>query len=146
MPSNINEFTATVNAWAAKHQSGQSMDVIMRKLTLDGLLGVTNYTPVDTGYARFNWQVSMGAPVEKTVGTPESEYPELQSERVGRGAVVHKVPGRGTVPKWGVIYIANNVEYIEYLNNGTPRMPAQLMIERTEADLLAELAKPTGHK
>ena len=145
--TNLAQFNKTVNAWSAMHASGKSMNVILRKLTLDALVGVSNYTPVDTGYCRFNWLVSVNRPTSEVKGGKrDSKVTYGDAGHVGRGSVAGKVPKSGQLGKFPQVYVQNNVEYSEPLNNGTPLTKGNQMVERTLHDLIADLSMTTGAK
>ena len=86
--------------------------IVARKLALDIFGDVLARTPVDTGRARSNWKVSIGAP----------DFTELETLGNGIGAdglqvlqARHILQGfRGNA----VIYITNGLPYIERLNEG----------------------------
>ena len=130
--SNVAQFNAEIQAWSKVHLSGASMSVIVRKLLLDGLVGVTNYTPVKTGYLRFNWTVTVGSPSDEKFGTEVGGdalvYPNPQN--------LEKEASKVKASGFNIHYIQNNVQYAEPVNNGTPRMEAHLMVERAMGDLI----------
>lgn len=77
-------------------------------------------TPVQTGHARSNWIPSIGSPYPSVVGS--------------RDAVDYSVQQQGLASlesyklDQGNIYVANNVDYIEDLNQGTsPQAPAEFV-------------------
>lgn len=65
---------------------------------------LTESTPIDTGWARSNWQMVVGAPASGVVGSPENpgSPPMVTSYKLGQGP----------------INITNNVPYIQRLNDG----------------------------
>ena len=141
--SNLPEFNARVDAWAARHATGLSLGVIQRKLVLDAMTGVVNYTPVDTGYCRFNWQVSATSPEESVRGVEGEELPAYQPEEVPSMNHIDEVSSETAhLPRFGIVWVVNNVNYASHLNDGTARIEAHQMVERTLTDLLAELATP----
>lgn len=77
-------------------------------------------TPVDTGRARSNWIVSLGAPVL------DAREPYAPGEKLGKGerrnaqAAIEQGTVRIALSKPGQdIYISNNVDYIGRLNDGS---------------------------
>ena len=125
--SNVAQFNADILAWSKFHLTGGSMEIVVRKLLFDGLLGVTHYTPVDTGYLRYNWTVSVGKPTREKFGNEGSRYTSPQNlQRESRKAEIG----------FNIYYIQNNVKYAEPVNDGTPRMEAHLMVERAMGDLI----------
>lgn len=69
---------------------------------------ITLATPVDTGRARANWQVSLGAP----------ELAQRNETDKGGGATIAR--NRSVIDGFqgGKIYLSNNVPYIGRLNEG----------------------------
>lgn len=91
--------------------------------------GLLQLTPVDTGRAVGNWQVSIGAPStetgDKTFGSGGS----------GKGAAEAYASRRGVAKISGVqlgqsIWICNNLPYIVVLNDGAENRTAHHMLER----------------
>ena len=107
-------------------------DGIIQKLTLDGFNNLVRLTPVDTGFLRSRWAVSVNTPpTTQTVGHPgEGTYAVSQMPRVK--------------PQWGDrVYLYNNVEYAYYQEHGTSRNRAQPMVEPTYRYLLNEANRLT---
>lgn len=73
-------------------------------LSLEIHAELTESTPIDTGWARSNWQMAVGTPATGVVGSPGSpgSPPLVTSYRLGQGP----------------INITNNVPYIQVLNDG----------------------------
>lgn len=68
-------------------------------------------TPVDTGRARGNWQVSVDSPITS---------PIERLDRTGQAAIKDGIQRANTYRGNGqVIYITNNVPYIGALNDGS---------------------------
>ena len=89
---------------------------MMRRVALDIDSALVLTTPVDTGRARSNWQVSIGKTAFGTVDQPMSP-----SEAIGNAkAELSKL--RDSDDK---IHITNNLPYIQRLNEGwSPQQPA----------------------
>jgi hypothetical protein len=74
-----------------------------------------NTTPVDTGFARNNWLASVGVPRRDTIK--------------GTSTSLARVTGRDTEDK--KLYLTNNVQYINALNNGrSKQQPIPGFIDR----------------
>lgn len=82
---------------------------IQRKILLTGLAGVIQKTPVDTGRAKGNWQVTQDAPAASTVETLDKSG----ASTINRGASKIR-----TLPPYCRAYITNNLRYIEVLEYG----------------------------
>ncbi len=126
------------------------LDTVVRKSTLEVFKGVVLKTPVDTGRARGNWNVSAGAPDTSTT----------QSANAARGiAEAQKALG---LPAGGVVYLANSLpyarvlEYGEYPNppkkgkgktaGGFSRQAPQGMVRLTAIEFDAHVRKVIGEK
>lgn len=99
----------------------QNADRIVRKcaLALDAALVMA--TPVDTGRARSNWQVSLDTPV---TGTVEPYSPGKDGSTSGPNAQAAIDQGKATIGSYkggganSSINITNNLAYIGKLNEG----------------------------
>lgn len=132
---NAEAFNAAVAAFAAHHVSGASIREIQQKIALDALAKLTLYSPVDTGYLRFNWQLTVGQPAAGTKGEEGGEYPDAKAGLLDP----EEERAVSELPPFAVVFVTNNAEYAEFVNNGTDRMRAHLMLERTVSDLTEEL-------
>jgi hypothetical protein len=109
-------------------------DILLRKVALAVDAAVVLATPVDTGRARSNWQVELGAAPEG-VREPFSEGaegstagPNAQAAIAAGQAVIAQA--RGT----DVIHITNNLTYIAALNDGSSaQAPAGFVEEAVHA-------------
>lgn len=81
-------------------------------LALEGHRTIVMLTPVDTGRARANWQVSVGTPAEGFV----EAFDAGGSATIARGA---GIIAEASDP-YSMIWIHNGVPYVMYLNDGTP--------------------------
>lgn len=87
----------------------QNADALTRKVALAVDSAVVIATPVDTGRARSNWQVNIGAPAD---GTREA------LDTSGQAAIAQ---GQTEIAKYkggSAIHITNNLPYIGRLNDG----------------------------
>jgi len=88
----------------------------LRKVGGQALAGVVNKTPVDTGRARGGWQVGInGAPEGDTGRLAEGK----KGDAGGNPVIADGIGEMNKVPAFGAIHIANNVEYIGRLENGS---------------------------
>lgn len=90
-------------------------DVVVRKVALQVYAGVTKKTPVDTGRARANWNMSVGS-VDYSV--------DEEATKVQRPALK-----KGDGEK--AIYITNNLPYIQVLEEGSSTQAPNGMVEVT---------------
>jgi len=101
-------------------QVEEGVNKIVRKVALVCDRELVLETPVDTGRARSNWQVSLGSP-----NTSERE-PYAPGEKLGQsegqnaaGALAQGQERIGARKSEQDIYIQNNVDYIGRLNDGS---------------------------
>lgn len=94
---------------------------VRRGVTLKLFNSVILDTPVDTGRARANWQVSEAEPKQETVD---------RVDKSGRGpmaeveAVTNKSDGDVS------LFLSNNLPYIEGLENGTSKKAPEGMVRK----------------
>lgn len=103
-------------------------DRVTRKCALAIDSAVVLATPVDTGRARANWQVSVNTPITTARG-PYS--PGKEGSTGGANAQAAIDQGKAAIASYkggspnSAIYLANNLSYIGKLNNGSSKqMPA----------------------
>jgi hypothetical protein len=122
------EFQARMNLQARSLASG--VDRLVRRVVLAADEAAVTATPVDTGRARANWIVSIGSPSAEVVnpitsgqpgsGAREAANTQAALDQAGDLLFLRR-PGQSVV-------IANNVEYITYLNDGTSRQAPHGML------------------
>jgi len=89
---------------------------------------IVQKTPVDTGRARSNWLASIGSPATGTVGASPSLT--VQARRVFNNK---------SVPFGTNLYIANNLPYIERLNQGYSKQAPMHFVEMAIQEVKNEL-------
>lgn len=103
---------------------------MLREAALRVLTQVVISTPVDTGRARGNWQVSVGSPISAEI---------KRLDKVGNSTIAAGNTTIGTARSGDTIWIANNVPYIGRLNDGySSQAPAnfvELAIQRAQAGI-----------
>lgn len=99
---------------------------LQRKIALQALQGLVLKTPVDTGRARANWQVTLDEPAG---GTLEATDPS------GGGTIAGGAATIGAVEPYGSIWITNNLPYIEELEDGHSDQAPNGMLAVTLAEL-----------
>lgn len=92
-------------------------DIAVRKISFELYTKITRRTPVDTGRARANWNISVGKPDYSTTSSVKVKPPLLNK---GEGA----------------IYITNNLPYISALELGhSKQSPPHAMVRRSLAEI-----------
>ena len=88
---------------------------------------LTQMTPVDTGRLKGNWQFTVGDPAEGAIDRI-SGSPVGTADGASQADVLTRMPG-WKPGNW--IWFHNGVPYAKHVNDGTPKVPARLMVERT---------------
>lgn len=138
---NLRQFSAGLDKWAKQiddkailFQKKVAFLVLGAAIQLPGgaiamQSGLLQLTPVDTGRAVGNWQVSIGAPSgevgDKTFGSKGSGKDAAEAYASRRAAA--KISG---VRLGQSIWICNNLPYIVVLNDGAENRTAHHMLER----------------
>jgi hypothetical protein len=129
---NITELKADLPAIATK--INKSVDTVMRYASMTLYGEIIQGNPVDTGFSRANWNISLNEP----------NY----SVRGARNANASYSPQPAVVPENRQllpIYIANGVNYVVFLEEGhskqAPNGFIRIAVERVKAQLDQFLAK-----
>lgn len=81
-------------------------------------------TPVDTGRARGNWQTSIGSPIYKET---------TRLDPAGVAEISKAKSLLATKPIGATVYITNNLDYIESLNDGSSAQAPAGFVQRAIA-------------
>jgi len=106
--------------------AGEGFSEILQKLSIDAFRELVIRSAKDTGFLRSNWSVTTGRPSE-SVHTNES----------GSSFATATWPGT-RIKADDKVTLYNNTAYAMYLENGTPRMRAQPMVEPTRQRIEAQ--------
>jgi len=139
MESNLAQFNSEVTQFARSIPG--KLTVLQKKIVLEALRRLVEKTPVDTGRARGNWQVTIANPAEgqvggdwpATKGPPRTTRPPLRPED-------HSVIKTGMailtgMPDFQVVWISNNIDYIEELEHGHSKQAPEGMLAVTIEEL-----------
>lgn len=108
----------------------RASDLLMKGVGMKVVTEVVNRTPVDTGKARSNWQVTIGQPAtgELPPYAPGSHLGRNETANAA-AAVASARSALATHGQGRTIYITNNVNYIEKLNHGwSQQAPANFVV------------------
>jgi hypothetical protein len=94
------------------------VDDTLRKVALVANQTVIMATPVDTGRARANWQVSIDTEIDSEVDSTDAQGAMSRNAETIRGY------------RNGSIILQNNVAYIGALNNGSSAQAPSGFVER----------------
>lgn len=99
-------FEEALSAFA-DHLVPETVEILTKEVALTIVDRVTAKTPVDTGRARANWNVAIGADPDLVVTENEKRNPVAEGQKV----LEHLRP-------FEAVTISNNVEYIGALERG----------------------------
>jgi hypothetical protein len=100
-------FADDIQAFASKTE--HKMDLAVQKIALELFSRVILKTPVDTGRARANWQVAIGAAPDGTL--------ELE-DKSGTATISAATASASGLRAGDVIFLVNNLPYIQRLEDG----------------------------
>ena len=104
------------------------MKTVIRKITLEAFKRIILRTPVDTGMARGNWQVSAGAPVTVQIA---------DGDKSGTATLSKSESGVLSWSCQGSLFMVNNLPYIGKLEYGSSKQAPQGMVRLTMAEMQA---------
>jgi hypothetical protein len=116
----VGSFEDQIRAWQVKTE--RTMTQVGRKVALELFRRVIYKTPVDTGRARANWQVTIGTPAAGTI----------EIDDTNGGATMSKATAASAGFKAGdTIYLTNNLPYIRRLEEGSSQQAPAGMVALT---------------
>jgi hypothetical protein len=114
----------------------REVETTAKALVLAIVANLIASTPVDTGWARANWIPSIGEPSDAVAGSYEAV--SASDQQRGQAAVLAYVLANGA------LWIANNVDYVLFLNYGTSQQQPAGWIERAIDQGLMEIESERG--
>lgn len=122
----LEQFNKEVDAFS-KGLTQVQLTAFQKKIALEAIKRIVEKTPVDTGRARANWQVTIGNPTEDVLEVEDQDG----SNTISKGSSVIT-----TVGLFDVIWISNNVDYIRFLEEGSSTQAPEGMVALTFEELL----------
>jgi hypothetical protein len=92
-----------------QQKTNLSMDLIVRKVTIDITTALVRMSPVDTGRFRGNWMIGVGSPDVSTIDAVDKD---------GSTTVARITTAAGSLEAGGVVYITNSLPYARRLEYG----------------------------
>jgi hypothetical protein len=106
---NLKEFEAGVIK-VSKKLTQEDLLLFQQKIALLALQRIVDKTPVDSGRARGNWQVTVGEPATTVLDAKTKTG--VRSKQKGTTRIL------GVSKPFQIIWMANNLPYIEVLEDG----------------------------
>tara|TARA_B110000285_G_scaffold175827_1_gene197271 strand:- start:70 stop:462 length:393 start_codon:yes stop_codon:yes gene_type:complete len=116
---NVQAFVGDLDKFAKKTEI--NIETVVRKIAFEIYIGVTKKTPVDTGRAKANWNIGTGS-IDFSINENATSTAQGSAGRLTE-------PRKGTGNK--VIYISNNLPYINALENGSSEKAPNGMVSLT---------------
>lgn len=118
------EFAVSVERWTKK--AGDNALKVFTGVALELLNRVKEYTPVDTGWLRANWQDRLNSPD----AAPEPRPADSRAGQFTSYQPSMLYAAIASAQLGDVIYIVNGVPYAPYVEYGTSKMEARGMMRR----------------
>jgi hypothetical protein len=125
-------FAEDINRWAQRTE--EKLDLAAQKIALDLFERVIMATPVDSGRARANWQV--------TIGTVPNGTLDL-TDKTGQATISRATATAAGLKAGDVIYLVNNLPYIQRLEDGYSGQAPAGMVGLAVQDF-QEIARQVG--
>lgn len=111
-------FSLDIAKFAEK--AGANAGLVVKKVATDMFSRIVFRTPVDTGRARGNWQVSFGSPATGVTNNQDSSKLDTGSSLSSMVSAFESLNGK-VIYSWksGDIWLSNNLPYIGKLEYGT---------------------------
>ena len=130
----VHRLTISLDEWLAKSQASARLKFI--DVCLEAAEGIVDKTPVDTGFARASWSVSIN---EEPLAKPDVKRPEKWAS-LPPGAAKAEAVATITVPLLGTqlgdrVFLYNPVVYIIPLEHGHSQQAPLGMVGLTVTEL-----------
>jgi hypothetical protein len=89
-------------------------------------------TPVDTGRARGNWQAALGSPATSILES---------ADKSGQQTISREGPTILDAPPFSVVWLSNNLPYIEPLENGHSAQAPNGMVSTTVTEIESQFRR-----
>jgi len=123
---NLAQFNREIDAFARKVPDRAV--TLHKKVAFEALRRLVSKTPVDTGRARGDWQVTIGDPA-----TGQLDVLDVS----GSLTVAAGLAALAGLPPYQIVWISNNVDYIERLEHGHSKQAPEGMLAVTVEELRA---------
>lgn len=119
----------------AREMTEVQFRLVLMKIRLELLTRIVNRTPVDTGRARGNWQV--------TSGSPATGFDDDKKDDKGGATISDGFQKINNIPENEVVWITNNLPYINRLEEGWSGKSSEGMVKVSIEEVMTMFARPT---
>lgn len=134
--SNLNEFELDLKAFGKSIET--DLSIVLKKTALDLFKKIVKKTPRETGRAQASWIMSQQIPNTSYVA------PKLEKGKKYSISEALSNAKLGDVYPYSIIFITNNLEYIEALELGHSSQAPQGMVRMSLIELENELKQAIG--
>lgn len=130
--SAIRRFNKELNFFG-KTLMPEALTTLVKAIAFEIFARVIFKTPVDTGRARGNWQISIGQPILSVLGLDSAQdnaFAGFGEEGQAAASVLQNLN------PFDVVFISNNVPYILFLEDGTSDQAPFGMIAETFEEVI----------
>lgn len=115
MGTNVHQFNKEVNGVVKDFTTKKALD-FQRLVAMELFRRIILRTPVDTGRARGNWQITINAPPTEILEREGKQFESVINAELGK---------LNSIPMYSTVYITNNLDYIYYLeyDRRSPKSP-----------------------
>ena len=128
----IRDFNKELNFFG-KTLVPRELTKLVKVIAFSAFARIVFKTPVDTGRARGNWQITIGAPSFDLIGDADALDAALASfgDESAQAQAVLK-----DLKPFEIVFINNNVSYIEFLEDCTSDQAPEGMVVETFEELI----------
>lgn len=134
----VKEFNAAVRSFSTSLVPIM-VPIAQQKIALDALNKLVKKTPVDLGRARANWQVGINRVPGATLDAKDVAQGEAPAQEGGSSPTISLGADEiRKAPAFSAIHLANNVDYIVWLEDGSSTQAPRGILRPTLAELKTE--------
>lgn len=134
MLNNLAQFNKEIDDFAQRLVPEEVVK-LQKKVVLEALKKIVKKTPVDTGRARGNWQTSIGSPINSEIDRKEPKENDSAVEDGTADTILAGLSAITDLPPYSIVWISNNVNYIEFLEGGSSKQAPAGMVALTVEEL-----------
>jgi hypothetical protein len=136
--SDIISFKADLNRFA--ESIDKKVEAVIRQIVIELFNAITLHNPVDTGYSRSNWRVSVNEP-DETVSVPPSDKARADTKnRTGWiEAPSLDLSILSNLQSTDSVFVTNSVDYVQYLEEGSSKQAPSGFLRISVAQIEAQV-------
>lgn len=132
---NVKQFNREISRFAKKLVP-EKVKLLQKRIVLDILHRIIEKTPIDTGRAGFNWQVTIGTKASGTIDISGEGSSGAKRREISKEVMAKCRKALAKLKPFDIVYITNNVNYIVYLEGGSSKQAAHGMVAVTLEEIM----------